>query len=183
MLDRELVERARAGDHDAFSALVMPELARLHGLAGLILSDPTRVEDALQEALIRAWRGLPRLRDTERLRPWLRRLVINACRDEGRRLGRRREVALAPGHDDSQADDSEAVVARDQLARAFAALTHEERAVVVLRHYLGLSSAEASTALNMREATYRSKLHRALRRLRRSLAGDRVQQLREGRSS
>ncbi|MBA2315146.1 MAG: RNA polymerase sigma factor [Chloroflexi bacterium] len=165
-MQHQLVQRARNGDHDAFSALVEPEFGRLYGLAGLILGTPTGAEDAVQEALLKAWRDLPALRDADRFQAWLRRLVINACHDEGRRLGRRRgEVALAPEHQPAIGDGLDGIVQRDELAHAFGRLSNEERTVIALRYYLDLSSAEAARALGLREVTYRSRLHRAIRSL------------------
>ncbi|HYI65720.1 MAG TPA: RNA polymerase sigma factor [Candidatus Limnocylindrales bacterium] len=173
-LTRDLVERAKHGDHDAFATLVLPEIHRLHGLAGLILRDRARAEDAMQEALLKAWRDLPGLRDAGSFQPWLRRLLVNACHDEGRRLGRRRgEVSLGPEHDESGpngvADD---VSRRDELARGFRRLSDEERTVISLSYYLDLSTADASAALGVRENTYRSKLHRAIGAMRAALAAD-----------
>ncbi|MDQ2689939.1 MAG: hypothetical protein M3Y29_06670, partial [Chloroflexota bacterium] len=77
-MHEELVRRARDGDHGAFDALVRPQIERLYGLAGLLLSDRTRAEDAVQEALLRAWRDLPKLREAGKFGAWLRRLVVNA---------------------------------------------------------------------------------------------------------
>ena len=77
-----------AGDHDAFAALAGAAADRLYGLARMILRDPDRAEDATQEALVKAWRELPRLRDPDRFEAWLRRLLVNACYDEARRAGR-----------------------------------------------------------------------------------------------
>ena len=88
------VQRAMRGDHDAFAALVTAATSRLYALACLILRDPDRAEDATQEAFVRAWRELPRLRDADRFDAWLRRLVVNACYDEARRVTRRAEVSL-----------------------------------------------------------------------------------------
>lgn len=172
-LQDELVERARRGDHDAFTSLVRPELDRLYGLAGLLLRDPSRAEDALQEALLRAWRDLPKLREVSRFGAWLRRLVVNAAHDEGRRLGRRRrEVELAPQHEAAAANEFDALLNRDELVRGFRRLKDEERTVLALRYYLDLSSADAAATLGMREVTYRSKVHRALQALRAALAAD-----------
>lgn len=184
-MQQELVLRARGGDHDAFAALVGPEIERLYGLAGLLLSDRARAEDAVQEALLRAWRDLPTLRDPERFGAWLRRLVVNASHDEGRRLRRRRgEVDLSPHHDRATVDEISALLDRDELVRAFNRLKEEERTVVALRYYLDLSTADAAATLGIREVTYRSKLHRAIRALGAALAADaRTAQTAEGRGT
>jgi RNA polymerase sigma-70 factor (ECF subfamily) len=172
-LQDELVRRAQGGDHGAFESLVRPQVDRLYGLAGLLLPDRSRAEDAVQEALLRAWRDLPKLRDPEKFAPWLRRLVVNAAHDEGRRLGRRRaEVALGPQHDRSTGDSVDALLDRDELSQAFRRLNREERTVVALRYFLDLSTADAATTLGIREVTYRSKLHRAIRALGAALAAD-----------
>ncbi len=172
-MQQELVRRAQDGDHDAFDALVRPEIDRLYGLAGLLLRDRPRAEDAVQEALLKAWRDLPKLREAEKFGAWLRRLVVNASHDEGRRLGRRRrEVALAPQHDRASSDELAGLLDRDEIAQAFGRLNEEERTVIALRYYLDLRSAEAAASLGIREVTYRSKLHRAIRTLGAALAAD-----------
>ena len=78
---RQLVDRARRGDHDAFAQLVHASVARLETAARLILRDPELARDAVQDALFRAWRDLPGLRDPDRFDAWLHRLTVNACLD------------------------------------------------------------------------------------------------------
>jgi RNA polymerase sigma-70 factor (ECF subfamily) len=179
----ELVRRARDGDHAAFESLVRPEIERLYGLAGLLLADRARAEDAVQEALLRAWRDLPKLREVDKFAAWIRRLVVNAAHDEGRRLGRRRsEVELNPHHDRATLDDIGALLDRDELSRAFRRLKEEERTVLALRYFLDLSTSEAAVTLGIRDVTYRSKLHRAIKTLGAALAADaRVTASSEGR--
>ena len=172
-LQDELVRRARDGDHGAFESLVRPEIDRLYGLAGLLLSDRSRAEDAVQEALLRAWRDLRKLREPAKFGAWLRKLVVNAAHDEGRRLKRRRpETELKPHHDRATADELDGLLQRDELSTAFRRLKQEERTVVALRYYMDLSTADAAATLGIREVTYRSKLHRAIRTLSAALAAD-----------
>jgi DNA-directed RNA polymerase specialized sigma24 family protein len=81
----ELVERARGGDRDAFSALVQLTSDRMYAIATRILRDADLAEDALQGAFITAWKSLPTLRDPARFEAWLRRLLVHACYAEARR--------------------------------------------------------------------------------------------------
>ena len=83
-MQTELVERARRGDRDAFAVLAGGAVDRLYGIARLILRDTELAEDATQEALVRARRDLPTLRDVERFDAWLYRLIVNSCADVGR---------------------------------------------------------------------------------------------------
>src|SRR4029078_9582387 len=90
----EEVERAMRGDHDAFAALINASADRMYALASLVLRDTDRAQDATQGAIVRAWRELPRLRDSERFEAWLRRMVVNACYDESRKTRGRAEASL-----------------------------------------------------------------------------------------
>src|SRR5215212_7355947 len=89
-MQRDLVERARRGDHDAFAELAAAAISRLDSAAWLILRDPEQAADAVQNALVRAWRDLPTLRDPDRFDAWLHRLLVRSCVDEARRLRRHR---------------------------------------------------------------------------------------------
>jgi len=82
---RDLVERAMAGDHDAFSELTRVSVGRLLAIARLILHDEAAAEDATQEALVAAWRHIHGLRDPDRFEAWLHRMLVNACYREARR--------------------------------------------------------------------------------------------------
>src|SRR4051812_28003373 len=98
-MPRDLVERAMAGDHEAFSELARISIGRLYAVAKLILRDDVLAEDATQEALVAAWRDLSALRDPDRFEAWLRRLLIRACyREAGKRRSRMnlqvREISL-----------------------------------------------------------------------------------------
>src|SRR5215510_12958601 len=119
-MQRELVERARRGDHDAFAVLAAAAISRLDGAARLILHDPDQAKDAVQETLVRAWRDLRTLRDPDRFDAWLHRLLVNSCLNEAKRLRRHRfDVELDPG-DGPRIEDGTAVIAnRDELDRGF----------------------------------------------------------------
>lgn len=164
-MDEALVRAAASGDRDAFAALIEPRFKRLYGFASLILVDRGSVDDAVQEALIRAWRDLPQLRAPEKFDGWLRRLVVNASHDEDRRA-RRHGVVRASSPDSGWTEDSQHRIAlQDELARAFHRLTARERAVIGLRFYLGLSTEEAAVVLGISAGATRVRLHRAIRSL------------------
>ena len=174
MDQRTLVERAREGDRDAFAVLARAAGARLDAAARLILRDHELARDAVQEALIRAWRDLPGLRDPERFDAWLHRLIVNAAIDEARRRRRRVvEVALSPIDVRSSQDDIGRLVDRDELDRALSRLTPEHRALVVLHYYLGLPLPEAAASLGISLGAAKSRLHRAMGSMRQSFSGGR----------
>ena len=173
MAQRELVELARNGDREAFSALAASVIDRLYATAVLILGDHSMADDATQETIVRAWRDLPSLRDVDRFDAWLRRLLVNACRDEGRRQRRwRPEVTLLPIHDAVVADTSGMLADADALERGFRRLRPDHRAVVVLRHYHGLSLPEVADAIGIPLGTAKSRLHHATHALRAALEAD-----------
>ncbi len=166
------MERAQRGDHDAFAALATGAGTSLLRVARLILRDADRAEDAVQEALVKAWRELPRLRDPDRFTAWLRRLVVNACYDESRRTRWRVEVRLLPTHDPAALDSTDVIDDRDAIERGFRRLTVEQRAVLVLYHYLGLTIEEVAQSLKMPAGTAKSRLHYAKSAMRAALEAD-----------
>lgn len=179
------VERAMDGDHDAFAALIGAATNRLYALACLILRDADRAEDSTQEAIVRAWRELPRLRDPARFEAWLRRLVVNACYDEARKVRRRAEVSLLSVVDRIAADQSTAIVERDRLERAYRQLPIDQRTVLVLQHHLDLSHVEIAATLDIPLGTVKSRIRYASAAMRAALeADDRTKTLAgEGRSA
>ncbi|MFL5648343.1 MAG: RNA polymerase sigma factor [Chloroflexota bacterium] len=173
-MTRDLVERARRGDHDAFAELAGAAISRLDATAWLMLRDADRATDAVQNALVRAWRDLPTLRDPDRFDAWLRRLVVNACIDEIRRTRRSRFELDVNDISDIPfvADASSAIADRDQLERAFVRLDPDERAVIVLHHYLDLPLPEVAVTLRIPLGTTKSRLYRGLRQMRAALDAD-----------
>jgi RNA polymerase sigma-70 factor (ECF subfamily) len=164
---RGLVERAGRGDHDAFAVLAREAVTRLDGAARLVLRDPELARDAVQEALIRAWRDLPRLRDPDRFDAWLYRLTINSCLDQARRRRRRPiEVELTPIDVPAASDMSGALADREIVDAAMRRLDEAGRAIVVLHYFLGLPLTEVAATLGIPIGTVKSRLHRALGEMR-----------------
>ena len=170
MGQRDLVERASRGDHDAFAALVGATIARLEAVARLILRDPELARDAVQEAYLRAWRDLPGLRDPDRFEGWLHRLTVNASIDAVRRRRRRPiEVEITTTTPQSMRDPTGLVVDRDELDVGFRQLPPDLRAILVLHYYVGMSMPEVAQTVGIPLGTAQSRLNRALTGLRRAL--------------
>ena len=171
-MGRALVEAAQRGDHEAFEALAVGASDRLFAIARLILRDIPSAEDAVQEALVHAWRDLPRLRDPDRFDAWLHRLLVNACADQGRNR-RRWSAEIRIVRAEPVADDVIGSMAdRDQLERGFRRLKPEQRAAVVLHYYLGLTAPEVADTLGIPVGTVKSRLHYATEALRAALEAD-----------
>lgn len=170
-MDRELVLRARNGDRDAFAEIVAASLGRLNAVARLIVRDRERAEDAVQDALVDAWRDLRSLRDADRFDAWLQRILINACYTHARRDSRRRvrEIPVRFDVDVATSDTQAAVAATDQLARAIRTLPTDQRATLALVYYLDLPQDEAARILGVPAGTVKSRLHRAVESLRAEL--------------
>ena len=167
MDQRGLVDQARGGDHDAFTALVDLTIARLDSAARLILRDPELARDAVQEAYIRAWRDLPGLRDPDRFDAWLHRLIVNSCLDQVRRRRRRViEVELTPIDMPAATDVAGELADRDMLEEALARLDPGHRAVVVLHYFLGMPLPDVAAAVGIPLGTAKSRLHYALAAMR-----------------
>jgi RNA polymerase sigma-70 factor (ECF subfamily) len=164
---RGLVERARRGDHDAFTELARGAVTRLDRVARLILRDPELARDAVQEALIRAWHDLPGLRDPERFDAWLHRLTVNACLDMVRRRRRRViEVELDPLDAPVVGDLAGALADREVVDAAMRRLDERGRAIVVLHYFLGMPLTDVAATLGIPIGTVKSRLHRALGEMR-----------------
>ena len=173
MDQRWLVERARRGDHDAFSELARAAVVRLDQAARLVLRDAEFARDAVQEALIRAWRDLPGLREPDRFDAWLHRLTINACLDQARRRRRRPvEVEMTIIHHPAVTDEAGALADRDVVEGVLRHLGERERAIVVLHYFLGMPLTEVAASLGIPASTVKSRLHRALGDMRIAIAAD-----------
>jgi RNA polymerase sigma-70 factor (ECF subfamily) len=172
-VQRALVDRAKGGDGEAFDALARTVGDRCMAIACRILRDADLAEDAVQAALITAWRELRSLRDPAAFEPWLHRILTNACYAEARRRTRwSTEIRLLPVEGTYGPDETLTVQDRDQLERAFRRLTLEQRAVLVFHHYLGLPVSEVADRLDIPIGTVKSRLHHATAALRASLEAD-----------
>ena len=172
---RDLVERAKRGDHDAFATLAVDAIARLDAAARLILRDPELARDGVQEGYIRAWRTLPALRDPDKFDAWLRRLVVHACIDIMRRRRHRAiEVELAPIDGLAGGDFTATIADRDQVEAALRHLEPEWRAVVVLHYFLGIPLPEVASLLGIPLGTAKSRLHRSILAMRTAVGVDEV---------
>jgi RNA polymerase sigma-70 factor (ECF subfamily) len=170
----DLVTGAQRGDIDAFSALTAGRTPRLFAAARLILRDDERAADAVQDALLRAWLDIRGLRDPDKFDAWLHRLLVRACyRAASRHRGRQvLELRVAATAETATADAQGAVAIRDQLDRGFRRLTPDQRAVLTLHHYLGLTLAESAEVLGIPLGTMQSRLSRATRAMRAALEAD-----------
>jgi len=174
-MQRELVERARSGDHDAFSVLARASISRLYSIATLILRDRDRAQDAVQDALMSAWRDVRAIRDPDAWDAWLYRLTVRACHHAVSRERRRDVVELhvLPEPEPTATSDLVASLAeRDRMERELLLLPLDQRAVMVLHFYLDLPLTEAAAILGIPVGTAKSRFHRGLEALRASMGAD-----------
>ena len=170
--EESLVFRAARGDRDAFDALVPSRLDRCYRIAWSILQNEADAADATQEAFVSAWRTLPRLREVAAFDGWLNRIVANASYTVLRRRRRLREVQPAQITDDPEGNveappdhvtESDSIVERDAVHRAFDQLRPAERQILVLHHVDGRPVAEIARSLGIPDGTVKSRLHAARR--------------------
>ena len=161
-MDRQLVESAQRGDKAAFVALIRTRTDRLFALAHRILRDVDRAEDALQDALVIAWRDLRGLRDPDRFDAWLHRLVVHECIDHAtRERAGAANLRVLPVEGPAGTDDMLTSADRDQLERGFRRLSPDQRALLVLHYYEGYPLNAIADLLGIPPGTVRSRLHYA----------------------
>jgi RNA polymerase sigma factor (sigma-70 family) len=175
--DSKLVERARDGDTDAFEDLVTRYRDLAFRAAWLITRSTADAEDATQEAFVKAYYALPRFRREAPFRPWLLRIVTNEARNRGR-SARRREalglrVAAEPSHQ-GPSPETEVLARedREELVAALERLREPDRLVIAYRYFFDLSEAEMADVLAVRPGTVKSRLARAMGRLRAELGAE-----------
>jgi RNA polymerase sigma factor (sigma-70 family) len=157
---------AVAGEYSRAARARVPAAYRL---AGLLLGDGAEGQDAVQEALIKAWRNWGSLREPGSFEPWFDRIVVNVCRDRMRRHRGVRLVDLEAAEAVEAADPFRLVFARDEVAAAVGGLNPDHRIVVVLRFWQDMSLEQVAEVLGVPLGTVKSRLHYALRGLRAQL--------------
>jgi len=156
--------------HVRFLQLARRDLDRAYRLAGLILGDALEAEDAVQDALLRAWRSVGAVRDLEGFQAWFDRILVNGCRDRLRRRRTIRFIPLDPSVDPAMPSDPfRAIAERDALLGGLAALDPDERVVIVLHYWADLSLEQIAARIGAPLGTVKSRLHRARNRLRTEL--------------
>lgn len=165
-----LIERARAGDADAFDELARRRIDSVYRTALGILGNPADARDATQDAMISAWRSIRSLRDAERFDSWLYRITLNAARMVARRRRGLREISLNAAHNPSASGSpgSTELVAHE-FDRAFDRLTVDQRALLIGHHLDGRPISELADRLGIPEGTVKSRLHAARQALERAL--------------
>jgi RNA polymerase sigma-70 factor, ECF subfamily len=183
--DDALVRRARSGDAAAFGVLVDTRIDRCYRLAWSILSNDADAADATQDALLSAWRQLPRLRDTAAFDGWLNRIVANAALMARRHRLRLREVSVTPvtpgdvPHEPEPPPDLRArtayddVVDNDAIGRGFDRMRPQDRMILVLHHVEERPVAEIARSLGIPVGTVKSRLHAARGALEKAMEAER----------
>jgi RNA polymerase sigma-70 factor (ECF subfamily) len=172
--DADFVRRAARGDVRAFEQIVAAQSDRAFRIARAILGNDSDARDATQEAFVSAWRELPRLRDAGSFEPWLRRILVNACRAQVRRRGHVREISLDAAFErrDPAPLMSDQVGDTDVLTHAFDRLDVDKRTILVL-HYLNHEPVAAiADALRIPVGTAKWRLSEARAALQRALAAE-----------
>jgi RNA polymerase sigma-70 factor (ECF subfamily) len=174
-LERELVERARSGDHDAYGELVREHERAAFRVAYVVLGSAADAEDVAQEAFVKAYRALGRFRSGAPFRPWLLRIVGNEARNHRRAAGRRafhetRAHELEPARTADAAHDE--LLRREDRRRLLGAverLAEGERSAILARYFVGLTDEETAAALGIPRATVKVRAWRGLKKLRHEL--------------
>jgi RNA polymerase sigma factor (sigma-70 family) len=169
----QTVERARRGDASAYGELVQRYTEMAFRTAYLVTGSAADAEDAAQDAFVKAYRALPRFRPGGSFRAWLLRIVGNEARNRRRSASRRVSLELrvaeglrASGSAPSPEDAAEAAEEHRVLLRALNRMAEDDRQVISCRYLLQLSVEETAAALDLPPGTVKSRLSRALTRLR-----------------
>ena len=173
--ESDLIGRAQRGDTHAYEELVYAHQGIAFRTAYVIAGNAADAEDAAQDAFVKAWRALGRFRQGAPFRPWLLQIVANEARNRRRSAGRRAHLALRAATEEPSGDAAPSPEAsllsaetRETLIAAVNELPEDQRTVIALRFFAGLSEHEVAEALGLPEGTVKSRSARALERLRES---------------
>ena len=173
--ESDLIGRAQRGDTHAYEELVYAHQGIAFRTAYVIAGNAADAEDAAQDAFVKAWRALGRFREGAPFRPWLLQIVANEARNRRRSAGRRAHLALRAATEEPSGDAAPSPEAsllsaetRETLIAAVNELPEDQRTVIALRFFAGLSEHEVAEALSLPEGTVKSRSARALERLRES---------------
>jgi RNA polymerase sigma-70 factor (ECF subfamily) len=173
--ESDLIGRAKRGDTHAYEELVYAHQGIAFRTAYVISGNAAEAEEAAQDGFVKAWRALGRFREGAPFRPWLLQIVANEARNQRRSAGRRSHLALRaatqePSGDAAPSPEASLLSAetRETLLAAVNDLPDDQRTVIALRFFVGLSEAEVAEALNLPTGTVKSRSARALERLRES---------------
>jgi RNA polymerase sigma factor (sigma-70 family) len=173
--ENDLIRRAKRGDKHAYEELVYAYQGIAFRTAYVLAGNGADAEEAAQDGFVKAWRALGRFRDGAPFRPWLLQIVANGARNRRRSAGRRAHLALRaatehPSGDAAPSPEAALLSAqqREALLTAVNDLPEEQRSVITLRYFVGLSEQEVADTLDLPTGTVKSRTSRALERLRES---------------
>ena len=167
-----LIDRARRGDVAAFETLIEQRMDAVYRLCLAITGDPAEAADASQDAILAAWRGLPRLRQPDRFEAWFQRLVVNAARMRLRTTRRLREVLQSEIGSETLIVNA-AVDDGMMVGEAMRRISAEQRTLLALHHVQGLGIAELAHVLGIPPGTVKSRLYAARQALASALESER----------
>jgi len=173
--ESDLIGRAKRGDTHAYEELVYAHQGIAFRTAYVIARNAADAEEAAQDGFVKAWRALGRFREGAPFRPWLLQIVANEARNRRRSAGRRAHLALRAATEEPSGDAAPSPEAsllsaetRETLLAAVNELPEDQRTVIALRFFVGLSEQEVAEALKLPTGTVKSRSARALERLRES---------------
>jgi RNA polymerase sigma-70 factor (ECF subfamily) len=183
--EKELIEKAKRGDQDAFGELVLLQQNKVYSLCDHMVNDRDQAEDLAQEAFLKAWRSLPSFREDSSFSTWMHRLTTNICLDYLRKQIRHREVEPAVSLDDEESGwvepadpegDPHQQLERSErgkaLARALRELPDHHRQLILMREVSGMRYQEIAAATGADLGTVKSRLARAREQLKKILLRD-----------